>query len=76
MSASMQEVINKAFNLSPEERAKLAHELIISIDDTMDNEVETAWDSEIERRVKKIRSGKAKGRQAEDILAEIKANYS
>jgi putative addiction module component (TIGR02574 family) len=76
MSASMQEVIDKAFNLSPEERAKLAHELIISIDDTTGNEVEAAWDSEIERRVKIIKSGKAKGRQAEDILAEIKAKYS
>ncbi|MBU4320417.1 MAG: addiction module protein [Thermodesulfovibrionales bacterium] len=71
MSALMQEVINKAFNLSPEERAELAHELIISIDDAIDNEVETAWDAEIERRVKEIESGKAKGRQAEDILAEI-----
>ncbi|HKZ46880.1 MAG TPA: addiction module protein [Thermodesulfobacteriota bacterium] len=78
MSALMQEVVNKAFNLSPEERAKLVHELIISLDDTISNEVEveTAWDAEIERRVKEIKSGKAKGRQAEDILAEIRAKYS
>jgi putative addiction module component (TIGR02574 family) len=62
MSASMQEVINKAFSLSPEERAKLAHELIIGIDDAIDNEAETAWDSEIERRVLEIKSGKARGR--------------
>jgi putative addiction module component (TIGR02574 family) len=76
MSALMREVINKAFNLSPEERAELAHELIISLDDAIDNEVETAWDAEIEKRVKEITSGKAKGRQAEDILAEIQAKYS
>ena len=54
----------------------MAHELIISIDDAIDNEVETAWDAEIERRVKEIKSGKAKGRQAEDILAEIQAKHS
>ncbi len=39
-------------------------------------EVESAWDAEIERRVKEIESGKAKGRPAEDILAEIRAKYS
>lgn len=78
MSVLMQEVSNKAFNLSPEERAELAHELIISIDadGDMDREVEAAWDVEIEKRVKEINSGKAKGRVAEDILAEIRAKYS
>ena len=76
MSLQLQEVVNKALNLSPEERAELAHELILSLDDTRDKEVETAWDAEIERRVREIKSGKAKGRPAEDILAEIRAKYS
>ena len=76
MSLQMQEVVNKALNLSAEERAKLAHELIISLDEVIDKEVEKAWDTEIRRRVKEIKSGKAKGRPAEDILAEIRAKYS
>ena len=76
MSLQLQEVVNKALNLSPEERAELADELILSLDDTRDKEVETAWDSEIESRVREIKSGKAKGRPAEDILAEIRAKYS
>ena len=76
MSLQLQEVVNKALNLSPEERAELAYELILSLDDTRDKEVETAWDAEIERRVREIKSGKAKGRPAEDILAEIRAKYS
>ncbi|OGW17139.1 MAG: hypothetical protein A3G93_09535 [Nitrospinae bacterium RIFCSPLOWO2_12_FULL_45_22] len=76
MSLQLQEVVNKALNLSPEERAELAHELILSLDDTRDKEVETAWDAEIESRVREIKSGKAKGRPAEDILAEIRAKYS
>ncbi len=76
MSSLLQEVVSKAHSLSPEERAELAHELIVSLDDLTDKENERAWDEEIERRIKEIKSGKAKGRAAEEILAEIRAKYS
>lgn len=77
MSSLLQEVAKKAYNLSPDERAELAHDLIISLDDIAeDNQLEMAWDAEIERRVKEIKSGKAKGRPAEEILSEIRAKYS
>ncbi len=77
MSSLLQEVVNKAYNLSPDERAELAHDLIVSLDEiTEDNQLEMAWDAEIERRVKEIKSGKAKGRPAEEILSEIRAKYS
>ena len=77
MSSLLQEVANKAYNLSPDERAKLAHDLIVSLDEIAeDNQPEMAWDSEIERRIKEIKSGKAKGRPAEEILSEIRAKYS
>jgi putative addiction module component (TIGR02574 family) len=76
MPVPLQEVASKALGLSPEERAELAHELILSLDEVEDREVERAWDAEVERRVQEIRSGKAKGRPAEDILAEIRARYS
>jgi hypothetical protein len=42
MSSLLQEVENKALALSAEERAKLAHKLIVSLDDAIDKEVETA----------------------------------
>ncbi len=77
MSLLLQEITNKAFKLPTDERAKLACELIISLDKKdIDKEVETTWDVEIARRVVEIRSGKAKGRPAETILAEIRAKYS
>jgi len=76
MSLLLQEVANRALDLPSEERAELAHKLIVSLDDDTDKDVETAWDAEIERRVKEIKGGKAKGRPAEDILAEIRAKYS
>lgn len=76
MSVLLQEVARRAFELPPEERAELAHKLIVSIDGAVDREVEAAWDAEIERRVNDIKTGKAKGRPSEEILAEIRARYS
>ena len=76
MSSLLQEIASKAHNLSPSERAELAHELIVSLDDVKDKELEMAWDTEIERRIEEIKSGRAKGRSAEEILAEIRAKYS
>jgi putative addiction module component (TIGR02574 family) len=76
MPSILQEVENKASNLSIKERAELAHRLIISLDNEIDKGFEEAWDVEIERRIKEIKSGKAKGRPAQEILAEIRAKYS
>ncbi len=76
MSVSLQEVKNKALGLSVNERAQLAHDLIAGLDDAADKEAGTAWDAEIERRVKEIKSGKAQGRPAQEVLAEIRAKYS
>ncbi|MBN1997526.1 addiction module protein [candidate division KSB1 bacterium] len=76
MSVLLKEIANKALDLSSEERAELVHELILSLDNLKDKGVEKAWDMEIEKRVKDIKNGTAKGRYAEDILAEIRAKYS
>lgn len=48
--------------LTEQERAQLAHELIVSLDGPGDDptEVEAAWEAEIERRLDEIESGKAK----------------
>ena len=76
MPSLLQEVVNKANNLSKKERAQLAHKLIVSLNDEMDKGFEETWEMEIEKRIKEIKSGKAKGRPAQEILAEIRAKYS
>ena len=76
MSSLLQKIVNKAHDLSPEERAELVHDLIISLDEGKDIGAKEAWDTEIEKRVAEIKSGKAKGRAAEDIIAQIRAKYS
>ncbi len=75
MSSILDKMTNEVLSLPKNDRAKLAHELIVSLDDQIDSDVNTAWEKEINRRVKEIREGTAKGRPAEQILSEIKAKY-
>ena len=73
MPAELKELTPKVLKLSPADRARLAHVLIASLDDVVDEDAEEAWDKEIKRRMKEIRSGKAKGRPAGEVLSEIRA---
>ncbi len=75
MVAILKKMTNDALSLPSKDRAKLAHELIISLDQNIDSNVSKAWEKEINKRVADIRSGIAKGRPAEQVLAEIRAKY-
>jgi putative addiction module component (TIGR02574 family) len=75
MSAMLKDVASRALELSSRERAELARRLIGSLDKDADAGVEVEWDREIARRVRRIKSGKATGRPAHTVLAEIRARY-
>ena len=68
-------MIDEALALPPESRAKLARELVASLEEGSDTDVEAAWDREVEKRVAEIKRGEAQGRPAEQVLAEIRAKY-
>ncbi len=70
------EIKKNANLLSRKKRADLIHELINTLDESTDKEIQTEWDMEVKKRVDEIKSGKAKGRLAEEIHAEILAKYS
>lgn len=72
MSMSVDELKSQAAALSSAQRAELAHYLLTTLD-SEDEGVELAWRAEIDRRVSEIRSGNAKGRSADEILAELRA---
>ena len=59
--------------LSEAERAKLARDLIASLDGPDDDDVAEAWDIELCRRIKEVESGKAQLLDVEDVLARIRA---
>tara|TARA_A100001391_G_scaffold72416_2_gene46292 strand:- start:444 stop:686 length:243 start_codon:yes stop_codon:yes gene_type:complete len=62
-----------ALALSEAERAKLARDLIASLDGPADNDVAEAWDVELCRRINEVESGKAQLLDVEDVLARIRA---
>ncbi len=60
MTQQASELLQKALSLSEEERAELAGSLIESLDATVDEAAEAAWNQEIARRIEDLGSGKAK----------------
>jgi putative addiction module component (TIGR02574 family) len=60
MSPEIEELLKKAMALPPAARADLASSLIDSLDETVDEDVEAAWQEEIAHRVEELESGKVK----------------
>ena len=58
--AAVKNLRREALNLSREERAGLARELIESLDAVRDDDAERAWLDEAERRAGEVDSGDAK----------------
>jgi putative addiction module component (TIGR02574 family) len=71
MSDPVEELSHKARALPPEDRVRLAEELLASVQE-VSPEVEAAWDEEIRRRVAEIDSGKVKLVPAEEVFAEVR----
>ena len=73
MTLLLQEVENKAFTLSLPERGQLIHDLIIDMDG--DARYSGDLEKEIQKRVQKIKSGKAVGISAEEVFSKIEAKH-
>ena len=54
------QLLDAALQLSPEERAALAGELIQSLDTEVDADAEAAWSAEIHARLARVDAGLAK----------------
>ncbi|MCX7161243.1 MAG: addiction module protein [Proteobacteria bacterium] len=71
MTDLVDELSRKARALPPEDRVRLAEELLATVQ-KVDAEVEQAWDAEIRRRIAEIDSGTAKLIPAEEVFAEVR----
>ena len=60
MSPEIEELLKKAMALPAAARADLASSLIDSLDETLDDDVEAAWQQEIAHRVEELESGKVR----------------
>ncbi|MCG8418200.1 MAG: addiction module protein [Proteobacteria bacterium] len=71
MSTRTKELLEDALQLTLEERASLASELIASIDGEPDKDAERAWAAEIERRARRAIAGESIGTDWETVQARI-----
>ena len=60
MTQEATELLKRALALPEKERADLAGSLLDSLDATVDENVDAAWQEEIARRMEEVKSGKVK----------------
>jgi putative addiction module component (TIGR02574 family) len=72
---TIDKVRSEVMTLSASERASLAHELILSLDDPTEYDLSPVQETEIQRRLKMVREGRAFGRPVTEVFSDIKARY-
>lgn len=60
MKENISDILKEALKLPPEARAALAGTLLDSLDETVDQGAESAWEAEILLRLKEIDGGRVK----------------
>ena len=68
MSINLDQLTADAMKLPLRDRVQLAQRLVLTIDDEIENDTETLWFAEAERRLAELRSGKVKGIESEDAF--------
>ncbi|MCF6256279.1 MAG: addiction module protein [Gammaproteobacteria bacterium] len=72
MSAAFKQVIENIKNLSPDEKALVAHCLISSLESRQDEGVDEAWAELSEKRLMELKSGEVKGVSWGEIKNKVK----
>lgn len=72
MADPVADLAERARSLEPEDRVRLVELLLDSLHDEPVDEVETAWEEEIRRRVAAFERGEVETYSAEDVFAEAR----
>jgi len=75
MANTFEKVAEQALSLTVLERLRLATELLESVEPRGGADTERAWEEEIQRRIADIDSGKATGRDWEDVKRDFDGRY-
>jgi putative addiction module component (TIGR02574 family) len=73
MTDPVAELSQRAQALAPEDRARLAEELLASLEDTLAPEVDAAWDAELKKRIAEFGSGAVKLIPADEVFARVRS---
>jgi putative addiction module component (TIGR02574 family) len=71
MADLVTELTERAKSLPPEDRARLAEELLATLDPS-DDEVDAAWDAEIRKRITEIENGTVRPIPADEAFAQVR----
>jgi putative addiction module component (TIGR02574 family) len=72
--ATKDDLLTDVLQLPPEERAEVAHKLLLSLDESPDDgNAEAEWAPELERRAEDIRQGRVQTVPWEEVEARITA---
>jgi putative addiction module component (TIGR02574 family) len=74
MTPTLQELKDASSGLPTPQRAELAHFLLQSLEPEEDGWAE-AWQEELSRRLKEIRSGQVVGVPAEEVINRLRERY-
>lgn len=72
MSTTVRDLFKQASILDEQDRATLAGLLLESLEDEVDEDAESAWRKEIERRLAELDSGKVQTVSWEEVKANLK----
>lgn len=76
MAVILEELEKQALQLSPSERGKLIHRLIVSLEGEPEESPEViarAWDEEISRRVADMEAGRTQWIPADEVMTRFRA---
>lgn len=71
MAPEAADLLSNALALPVLERAKIAHELLLSLDDGADADAAEAWVAELEKRAAEVRSGSVEAEDWDLVRAQL-----
>lgn len=72
MTDKTQAIMEQALKLSPTERADMAEQLLASLDENLDSDVEKAWQEEVQRRLQQVERGEVKTIPWEEVQRRLR----
>ena len=69
-------VLQEALKLTANERAEVAEQLLASLDEVPDTDLEQAWQEEIQRRIQQIDRGEVELIDSDTVMAELRKKHA
>jgi len=73
MSDAARKLLEQAMELSPEERLRIAEELVDSVREPLDPEWEQAWRAELDLRLAELRAGTTRPLSWDEMRERLRA---